>query len=107
MTKRRTPAKATTHAALAVPARRTRSTAEAKKRQRFAGSKLRSKTDLILSLLRRKNGASIAEIAQAIGWQAHSVRGFLSGTVRKKLKLTIADNMPEDGARRYVVKSTS
>jgi hypothetical protein len=107
MTKRKTPAKAPTQTAVAGPARRTPPSAEAKKHQRNTGSKLRSKADLILGLLRRKNGASVAEIAQATGWQAHSVRGFLSGTVKKKLKLKIADDKPEGGARRYFVKSAS
>jgi len=47
-----------------------------------------------------KGGASIAELSEATGWQTHSVRGFLSGTLRKKLGLTVI-SAKEDGGRRY------
>lgn len=43
-----------------------------------------TKTARILALLERTDGASLDELMAATGWQAHSVRGFLSGTVRKK-----------------------
>jgi hypothetical protein len=42
---------------------------------------------------------------KATGWQAHSVRGFLSGTVGKKLGLTIASTKTEEGERTYSVKA--
>ena len=41
---------------------------------------------------------------KATGWQAHSVRGFLSGTLTKKLGLKIESNPPGDGARRYSIR---
>lgn len=66
----------------------------------------KSKTDIILGLLRRKSGASIEEMGKATGWQAHSVRGFLSGTVRKKLALALADEKPEGGVRRYFIRAS-
>jgi hypothetical protein len=44
-----------------------------------------SKSDLVLRALKRKSGVSVDELCKLTGWQAHSVRGFLSGTVRKKL----------------------
>src|SRR5690242_1970100 len=44
-----------------------------------------SKKDIVLRLLRRQNGASLAEITEATSWQEHSVRGFLTATIRKKL----------------------
>ena len=62
-----------------------------------------SKSEAILKLLRRKRGATLAELQAATGWQAHSVRGFLSGTVRKRLKLALTTEPSSDGVRRYIV----
>jgi hypothetical protein len=62
-----------------------------------------SKHNLILGLLRRKQGATIAELQKISGWQAHSVRGFLSGTVKKRLELNLTSANGKDGERRYSV----
>ncbi|HTX35413.1 MAG TPA: DUF3489 domain-containing protein [Bryobacteraceae bacterium] len=48
-----------------------------------------SKKSVVLDLLRRKGGATLAEIMTATGWQAHSVRGFISGTVGKRIGLAV------------------
>jgi hypothetical protein len=48
-----------------------------------------SKADVIVSLLGRPSGASAAELVRATGWQIHSVRGFLSGTLKKKRGLAV------------------
>jgi len=64
-----------------------------------------TKTETILDLLKRPGGATSKELMKASGWQAHSVRGFLSGTVGKKMGLTIVSTKSEDGERSYSVKA--
>src|SRR5512146_892125 len=53
--------------------------------KKAAGARDGSKTATILDLLKRKDGATLKELMKVSGWQPHSVRGFLSGTVGKKL----------------------
>ena len=60
-----------------------------------------SKTSVVLDLLRRPTGATLAEIVTATNWQPHSVRGFLSGAVGKRMGLTIQSTRREDGVRVY------
>ncbi len=62
-----------------------------------------SKNDLILRLLRRKRGAALAELQAATGWQAHSVRGFLSAKVKRDFGMPIQVISSARGPRRYVV----
>jgi hypothetical protein len=64
-----------------------------------------SKTATILDLLKRKDGATLKELMKTCGWQAHSVRGFLSGTVGKKLGLAVTSIKGEYGERSYSVKA--
>ena len=64
-----------------------------------------SKGSTIVGLLKLKNGATIAELTKATGWQAHSVRGFLSGALKKKAGLTITSEKGDDGERRYRIAS--
>jgi hypothetical protein len=59
-----------------------------------------SKQDTILVLLRRPEGAGLDILVKETGWQKHSVRGFLAGTVRKKLKLPLLSEKI-DGVRNY------
>jgi hypothetical protein len=60
-----------------------------------------SKKAIVLELLRRKDGASLDEIAERTGWQRHSIRGFLSGSVTKKMGMTVESAKNEAGERRY------
>jgi hypothetical protein len=64
-----------------------------------------SKTATILEMLKRPGGASAKELLKATGWQPHSLRGFLSGTVGKKMGLTVTSTKGEDGERSYSVKA--
>ncbi|MEQ1956267.1 DUF3489 domain-containing protein [Mesorhizobium sp. CN2-181] len=64
-----------------------------------------SKTETLLKKLRSAKGATLEALMEASGWQAHSIRGFLSGTVRKKLGLTVASDVGKDGARRYRIET--
>jgi hypothetical protein len=59
-----------------------------------------SKQDRVIALLRRREGATLAALVKATGWQPHSIRGFLAGTVRKKLKLPLISEKVE-GIRTY------
>lgn len=60
-----------------------------------------SKQQRCLDLLARRDGATLTELVAATDWQAHSVRGFLSGTIKKKLGLSVTSTRDADGARRY------
>lgn len=63
------------------------------------------KTTKILALLGRPRGASVKELMKATGWRPHSVRGFLSGVVAKRMGLKIRSTQDESGERRYTLKS--
>jgi hypothetical protein len=60
-----------------------------------------TKQALLIGLLKRKTGASIEEIVTATGWQAHSVRGAISGTLKKKLGLAVDSKAVEARGRVY------
>ena len=64
-----------------------------------------SKTEKILALLKRSGGVTLKELMTATGWQAHSVRGFLSAAVGKKMGLTVVSAKEKDGERNYSVKA--
>jgi hypothetical protein len=73
--------------------------------KKAAGAREGSKTATILEMLKRTGGATAQELLKATGWQPHSLRGFLSGTVGKKLGLTVVSTKGEDGERTYSVKA--
>ena len=57
-----------------------------------------SKQDAVIAMLQRPEGATVDEVAGAMGWQRHTVRGLFSGTLKKKLGMTLAQ---EERGRVY------
>jgi hypothetical protein len=62
-----------------------------------------TKTARIIALLKRPTGASLKTLMRESGWQAHSVRGFISGQLGKKMGLRV-HSFQRDGERVYVIK---
>ena len=60
-----------------------------------------SKSDQVLILLKRTGGATLDDLMKTTHWQSHSVRGFLSGAIRKRMGLTLVSEVSEQGFRRY------
>ena len=60
-----------------------------------------TKQALVIEMLRRSDGATIAEIVEATGWASHSARGFMAGTLKKKLGLTVTSEKDERRGRIY------
>jgi hypothetical protein len=60
-----------------------------------------SKKAIVIEMLRREHGATLADIMTATGWQAHTVRGFISGGLGKKMGLTVESFKRTDGERAY------
>jgi hypothetical protein len=94
----------------ATPAKKTpkgatkRAVAETTPKEKAGGVREGSKTAKVLELLRRPGGITNKELMKATGWQPHSVRGFLSGTVGKKMKLAVVSTKGEDGERTYSIE---
>jgi hypothetical protein len=68
-----------------------------------AAPRAESKAAKILGLIRRPKGATLAELAKLTGWQNHSIRGYLSGIVGKKMGLTVESTRRDDGERVYSI----
>ena len=64
-----------------------------------SGARTGTKISTLVDLLNRKNGATIPDIAAVTGWQNHSVRGAISGALKKKMGLTVVST-PEEGRGR-------
>lgn len=63
-----------------------------------------TKQELVLTLLSRKEGASVDDIMKATGWQVHSVRGFFAGTVKKKRGFTLTSSKAKGEKRLYRIE---
>ena len=58
----------------------------------------------VVALLRRPEGATAAQIMEATGWQAHSVRGAIAGSIKKKLGFAVSSEKSEAGRVYRIVK---
>ena len=67
-------------------------------------AKRRSKQDEVIAMLCRPEGATVDEVASAMGWQRHTVRGLFSGTLKKKLQLPLASTQEERGRVYRIAK---
>src|SRR4029077_2980951 len=56
-----------------------------------------SKQDVVIAMLRQTEGATVDEVASVTGWQRHTVRGVFSGTLKEKLRLSLASAKEECG----------
>ncbi len=66
-----------------------------------------TKQQVVITMLSRKRGVTIDDIAEKTGWQSHSVRGFCSGLVKKKLGLPLVSELGSDGVRRYRIAAAT
>jgi hypothetical protein len=69
-----------------------------------SSSKRRTKQERMIDMLRRPEGATIAQMSKAFGWEAHTVRGAISGALKKKLGLSVAATK-EDRGRVYRIRT--
>jgi Protein of unknown function (DUF3489) len=69
-----------------------------------AGPREGSKTAQVVALLQRKNGATISEIMEKMGWQKHTVRGFMAGAM-KKAGYTVESFKSDKGERTYRINA--
>ena len=60
-----------------------------------------NKSQTVIAMLQRKRGATLAELVKVTGWQQHSVRGLISGTIKKKLQLNVATEAGGKCGTRY------
>jgi hypothetical protein len=76
-------------------------TRSAKSAPAAAPSRPGSKAAAIIALLKAKRGATIPEMMDATGWQAHSVRGFIAGSLRKRHGREVTWQKRDGEDRRY------
>jgi hypothetical protein len=74
---------------------------EAPKQAKAQRRKRATKQSMLIDMLKRDEGASISQIVEATGWQPHTVRGAISGALKKKLGFTIESTKLDNGDRLY------
>jgi hypothetical protein len=93
------PAKARTNQK-ATPAKKAHKPPKKATVRKAEGAREGSKTAQVVAMLQRKGGATLAEITAKMGWQKHTVRGFMAGTM-KKAGYAVESFKPEGGERTY------
>ncbi len=74
---------------------------KAAKAQESTGPREGSKAEQVIAMLKRKNGATLADIMAATGWLSHTTRAFVSATLGKKLGLAVESFKSDKGERTY------
>ena len=92
------------HAASAAP-KKAKATKEAKPKEEVPTARDGSKKAIVLDMLKRPEGATLQDIMTATGWQKHSVRGFISGALSKKIGLTVESLKTPEGTRAYRINA--
>jgi hypothetical protein len=91
-----------------VAAARRKKTRDEARQQSTKRGRADSKQARVIEMLHRRQGATIATLMKATGWQPHSVRGFLAGVVRNKLGLRlVSEKTGEEGVYRIVAKDAA
>jgi len=87
----------------AAPKKEAKASKKAAKREpaKAGAPRTESKSAKVLEMIGRAKGATLAEIMKTTGWQPHSVRGFISGAVGKKMGLTVESSKNDRGERTY------
>jgi hypothetical protein len=88
-----------------VAAAKPRTGKKAKRSTKVAPAREGSKKELVMKMLRQPDGATLEDLMVTTEWQAHSVRGFLSGVISKKLGMEVLSTRRPDGLRTYRVIS--
>ena len=89
----------------ATPAKKNAKAPKNTKSAKADGPREGSKTEKVLELLKRPGGTTMKELMKATGWLPHSVRGFLSGTIGKKMGRKVESTKGEDGERTYSIRA--
>ncbi len=79
----------------------------AKKQPKAPNTNPITKQAKIITLLQRQKGATLAELSKITEWQDHSIRGFMSGTLKKRMGLNIISEKSSKGTRRYRIGSSN
>ena len=88
----------------AVPPVKASATKKATPKDESAVAREGSRKAIVIGMLEKPDGASLAEIMEATGWQSHSVRGFISGSLVKKSGLKVDSFKRGDGQRAYAIR---